>query len=640
MAAAASSGAAPDPAALPPGFPPDAWEWLPSLDGMWASEAAYAASQRARVLSRTDYPLALVGKWLRHAPGLDALKGGKGVDPASWLSRWSSEVASEATLPASVLTPRPYSAAALIWAGSLAADASAGPLLGAASTAAVDAYDIRRALDPTWEPESLAGATARALGFLACVQAFLPMGSGAASPGAGPDEDSDVEEPSSPAPEAGSPQARPTAAGPLSPPPGADVSLPVGADGEGPLGDLVDLLARGGTSRPAASQSGGSDASRGTWPPAAQVNEGVSAREARSHAVAALTPAALESSQAAASWGAATVDSDTLSVATLCPLREMARPPSGVLGVGPAAAFVRSLASGCPVRSLDWSQFLYTAASCVDALVRADGSGRHDTLVRAAVAVVGALRKAAGDFAAAVCEASSGPLACGAHSDKLRRVLLLLGGDRARALLAAASAAATAAPRSALLDGRLALRLSVLAWSSVVPVSQSLTRGLRDEVPGWCVSPCLSEDLAASCHRRDLLDFWGLADGDPAPPAKPSPSRPSRASPPKPARSAALGGGSGKALSRQLMALVGLSPAEAARAVSGGASDAVFWKDVASLDPPRRMAELRRLVSAAGGDPSAAAMWQGLVDAGASGSAASLDAFLRGLSPASVKSFR
>ncbi|KAA0145925.1 hypothetical protein FNF29_08337 [Cafeteria roenbergensis] len=88
------------------------------------------------------------------------------------------------------------------------------------------------------------------------------------------------------------------------------------------------------------------------------------------------------------------------------------------------------------------------------------------------------------------------------------------------------------------------------------------------------------------------------------------------------------------------MALVGLSPAEASRAVSGGVSDAVFWKDIASLTPPRRMAELRRLVAAAGGDPAAAAMWQDLVDAGASGSATSLDALLRGLSPARVKSRR
>ncbi|KAA0163966.1 hypothetical protein FNF27_07859 [Cafeteria roenbergensis] len=120
----------------------------------------------------------------------------------------------------------------------------------------------------------------------------------------------------------------------------------------------------------------------------------------------------------------------------------------------------------------------------------------------------------------------------------------------------------------------------------------------------------------------------------------PAHPRSSKDSSPKPARAAASGGGSGKALSRQLMALVGLSPAEASRAVSGGVSDAVFWKDIASLAPPRRMAELRRLVAAAGGDPAAAAMWQGLVDAGASGSATSLHALLRGLSPARVKSRR
>ncbi|KAA0151182.1 hypothetical protein FNF31_06872 [Cafeteria roenbergensis] len=496
------------------------------------------------------------------------------------------------------------------------------------------------ALDPTWEPGRLALVTARALGFLASSGLLLQLRACAPSSSAGPDEDPSAKEPSGLAGGAAPSLEEQAAEDAIPLPPTVGTASPVAAGGAAPAHDLVDLAAREDTSREAASRSGGSDASRGTWPHAALANEGVSAREARSHALAALTPAALESLWAAAAWGASTVDTDTLSVATLCPLKEMARPPSGIRGVVSAAAFVRSLSSGWPVESLDWEQCLYTAASCVDALVRADGSGSADTLTRAANAVVSALRKAAGDFAASVCEASSGLLARRMGSGNLRRVLLLFGGDRAHTLLSAVSAAATAAPRSALLDGRLALRLSVLAWSSVVPVPQSLLRGVSDEVPGWRVPPCLSGDPATSCARSDLLFIWGLVKGDPTPSAMPAHPRSSKGSSPKPARAAASGGGSGKALSRQLMALVGLSPAEASRAVSGGVSDAVFWKDIASLAPPRRMAELRRLVAAAGGDPAAAAMWQGLVDAGASGSATSLDALLRGLSPARVKSRR
>ena len=645
MASAAASGAASAPAALPSGFPPNAWEWLSSLDGMWESAPAYSAAPRLRSLSRTDFPLpAAVAGWLRRAPGLDGLKGGRGVDPSTWLSRWVSGVVAESALPASALVPRPYSAAALAWAGSLADDeAPGGVLRSVAAAAAVDALDIRGALDPGWDPDRPRLATARALGFLASAEALLPSRDGAASPSAGPDEDSDAEEPLGPAQGAFPPLVGPApqamAAGPAQSPRMGPVS-PGGAGGADPLYDLVAATAHGDVSREVSSRSDGSVASREARPFAALANEGVSAREARSHAMAALTPAALESSRAAAAWGAAAVDSETLCVATLCPFREMARPPSGILGVGPAAAFVRSLSSGQPVESLDWAQFLYTAASSVDALVRADGSEDSDVLICAADAVVDALRKAAGGFAASVCAASSGSLARRVDADKLHRALLLLGGDRAQTLLTAVSAAATTVPGSALLDGRLALRLAVLAWSSVVPVSQALVRSVSGGVPGWRVPPCRSGDPATSCCQSDLLSILVLVKEGPAPSARPARSLSSKGSSTKSARSAASGSGSGKALTRQLMALVGLSPDDASRAVSGGASDAVFWKDIASLDPPRRMAELRRLVAAAGGDPTAAAMWQGLVDAGASGSAASLDALLRGLSPASVKSFR
>ena len=113
VASASASGAAPAPTALPSGFPPGVWERPSPLDGMWASAAASSAAHVRRGLSPTGSPLPpALASWLRRAPGLDALEGGGGVDPGTWLSRWSAEVVAEAALPAPDPTPRLHSAVA------------------------------------------------------------------------------------------------------------------------------------------------------------------------------------------------------------------------------------------------------------------------------------------------------------------------------------------------------------------------------------------------------------------------------------------------------------------------------------------------------------------------------------------------
>lgn len=309
MAASAASAAAVALAALPVSFPPDAWEWEHLIEDIWASVEAFSAAPKRRSLSRNDLPApATVANWLRRAPGLDEHKGGRGVDPSTWLSRWVAGVVAGDALPATAQEPRAHSDAALAWAGRQTEDQAHARLLsGVAALAVVDATNFRVALDPCWGPGLVPQVTARALGFLASAAALLPPESGVASVTAGPDEVSEDEEPPGQdqvlAPALGDPAVLAAAMGSASRPPMG--SAPDGgAGGDDPLRELAANSAYGHVSRERFVRSGGSIGSREARSFAALAGKGISAREVMSHAMAILTPAALESSRDAMAWGA------------------------------------------------------------------------------------------------------------------------------------------------------------------------------------------------------------------------------------------------------------------------------------------------------------------------------------------------